>query len=373
MSGSGKTSKGLTLGIVAIGLFLAVALLMRPRGTTDIGDISSSTPQVASAPPALELTDPNAAASIAASEAGDDLPEAIRRYLAANIYPPTSGRLDEGAVDLLQPNRRYEKPKPVDDDSLTYIFTADRYFYTGEDIAAIWLEIFPGDGSIDVSIRRATATAEGADAETVNLKLNAQGNRWSTELPIAETFGNHHGTILLSVAFTYGRNREQIDEIRIFQTPEPPAQLTGTFYDQIVDGSLRTDIGVNVAVPGFYRFDANLYDANGKPIAFAVFKGELVAGHGNIPFDFFGKVLRDAGKPGPYSIGEIRGYRFLDAQHPDRERLPDHSPRYRTQAYTLSQFSDTVYTSPHKENMVSLMLEDEAAGRSLDLPDFASP
>jgi hypothetical protein len=316
---------------------------------------------------------------IAEPEQEQELPPQIQRYLDANVYPPTSGRLTAEATDLLYPNQRYEKPRPLDEDGdVTFVFTADRYYYTGDEVALVWLEVLDGEQPADVDIYQATARAEedgrpGGAPVDLGL-LQSDGGRWSTVLDLAQAFSDHHGTILLEVAFQAEGGEIHSEAIRIFSTPvdRVPAQLSGDFRDSVDDGSLLVELGVDVRESGFFRFDANLYDRNGEPVAFAMFKGDLEPGENWLPLEFFGKILRDQGAMGPYSIEQIRGYRYLEGQTPDRERLVDNLATHQTSRYDAAVFSDAVYTSEHKERMVQLMLEDMAAGRTLDVPDVAA-
>jgi len=308
-----------------------------------------------------------------------ELPPQIQRYLDANVYPPTSGRLTAEATDLLYPNQRYEKRRPLDEDGDgTFVFTADRYYYTGDEVALVWLEVLDGEQPADVDIHQATARAEEEGrpgGAPVDLGLQqSDGGRWSTVLDLAQAFPDHHGTILLEVAFQAEGGEIHSEAIRIFSTPvdRVPAQLSGDFRDSVDDGSLLVEVGVDVRESGFFRFDANLYDGNGEPVAFAVFKGDLEPGENWLPLEFFGKILRDQGATGPYSIEQIRGYRYLEGQTPDREQLVDNSVTHQTSRYDAAVFSDAVYTSEHKERMVQLMFEDIAAGRTLDVPDVAA-
>jgi hypothetical protein len=103
-------------------------------------------------------------------------------------------------------------------------------------------------------------------------------------------------------------------------------------------------------------------------VAFAVFKGELGSGSQTIPLEVFGKVLRDAGVPGPYELRQVRGYRFLDGQYPDRERLADIDGTWTTEAWPLDAFGDAPWAGEHKRRMVELMLEDEANGIPVEAP-----
>ena len=307
-----------------------------------------------------------------------ELPTQVQRYLEANVYPPTSGRLTEEATDLLQPNQRYEQHRPLDEDGeVTLVFTADRYYYTGDEVALVWLEVLDGGQPADVEIYEATARAEERgrpSGELVDLGLQSDGARWSGVLDLAQIFPDHHGTILLEVAFQAEGGEIHSEAIRIFSTPVDriPAQLSGDFRDSVHDGSLLVEVGVDVREPGFFRFDANLYDRNGEPVAFAVFKGDLAPGENWLPLEFFGKILHDQGAMGPYSVEQIRGYRFLEGDTPDRERLADYPVTHKTSPYDAAIFSDAVYTSEHKERMVNLMLDDIDAGLTLDVPAVAS-
>jgi len=119
---------------------------------------------------------------------------------------------------------------------------------------------------------------------------------------------------------------------------------------------------------GFYRFDANVYGADGEPLAFATFKGDLAPGAQTVPLDVYGKVLRDAGVPGPYTIGEVRGYRFLDGQFPDREELAALPASATTAAYPLEAFTDVPHVSAHELHMVELMRDDLERGIPLAVP-----
>ena len=138
------------------------------------------------------------------------------------------------------------------------------------------------------------------------------------------------------------------------------------------NGGLEIEAGIEVYVPGFYRIDANLYDAAGDPIAWAVHKGNLDSHDGVVPLRFFGKVLHDAGRPGPYLLGALRGYLFRDGEFPDRLHMRSHPGRYATGAYTSDEFSPQEWDGEHRQRMVELLLEDERRGITLDAPPTAT-
>lgn len=370
---------GIGVALVVIAFFVLGGQPPRREGTKRKVAVAASVPsRAAKVQPKRPVTEAESPQAEPAAETAEELPPQIQRFLANNIYPPTSGPLTAEATDLLHPNQRYEKPRPVDEDGkVTSLFTADRYYYTGDEVAVVWLEVRDGDRPAAVDIHAATARAEdrdGPSGDPIDLKLRSDGGRWGSVLDLAQVFPDHHGTILLEVAFELEGGEIQREAIRIFSTPVDliPAQFSGKFRDSVQDGSLLVEVGVDVRAPGFFRFDANLYDRNGAPVAFAVFKGDLAPGENWLPFEFFGKVLRDQGAMGPYSIEQVRGYRFLEGQTPDSERLADEPVAHHTSPYDALAFSDAVYTSEHKERMVALMLEDIDAGRTLDVPDVAA-
>lgn len=370
------------IAILLGGAVLSVLLFWLSRSVAT--PAASATPDVAAAPPAEASATP--AAKRVRKPVADtlfaDLPEPIRRFLASTPYPPTSGRLTAAHEDLLRPNARHERHRPIpdtltDDAStiVTWLFTADRWAYVGPDTVRAWLEVKRGDVPVEVQISSATATRESAAGlvgTPETLAFTREGDRLVAELPLAR-FADHFGPIVLAVRFEYEPGRFHEDQLRIQSTPQSHVPgAVAELGDRVSDGNLVLDVGAELRVGGFYRFDANVYDANGEPVAFAMWKGELDAGWQTIPLEVWGKVLRDAGIPGPYTIGEIRGYRFLDGQYPDREMLPPVDATHRTSAWPLEIFRDTEHLGEHELHMAELMLDDLEAGRALVEPPAAA-
>lgn len=342
----------------------------------------------ATAPPAVSAAPPPPGSDVPATApaperarpapASEPLPEPIRRFLEATPYPASSGRLTRAHEDLLFPNRRHERPRPIPDtagappdEQVTWLFTADHWAYVGPDTVHAWLEVRQGDEPVPVEVVAASAVREGRSGpvgEPYALTFRPEGDRLVTELPL-HRFADHHGAIVLTVRFAWAPGREHADALRIFSTPADriPGRFAG-IRDTLHEGSLRVGVDVDLDQAGFYRFDANVYGADGEPLAFASFKGELAPGAQTVPLDVYGKILRDAGVPGPYAIGEVRGYRFLDGRFPDREELPLLPVRAETAPYPLEAFTDVPYVDAHELHMVELMREDLARGVAVVVP-----
>ncbi len=380
-----RSRRAARAGVGAVAVLALVLGLAWWRG----GRGEGAAARVTSPPPAPEPV-AAAAAGIPAAPLPprDQLPEPIRRYLEANPYPPTSGRLTEAHQDLLRPNRRHERRRPVpdslsDDPSgmTSYRFSADRFFYTGDETVRAILQVWRGTEPIEPRIVAASAVAEGragavegAGRDGRPLAFVWERDRLVADLPLTR-FPEHHGPILLTVRFEHEPGRFHEDSIRVFNTPvrRIPARFTGRFRDSLREGHLRVEVELAVEAAGFYRLDANLRSAAGAPVAFAIFKGDLERGTRFVPLEVWGGILRDAGVPGPYTVSEVRGYRFLDGHYPDRELIPDARSSWVTAGHRLADLSDEPFTSEHQRHMARLMLEDLERGISLDVPALPAP
>ncbi|NNL68084.1 MAG: hypothetical protein HKP30_17680, partial [Myxococcales bacterium] len=308
------------------------------------------------------------------------LPEPIQRYLSATPYPASSGRLTAAHEDLLHPNRRFERPHPIpdtlSDDAdavVSVLFTADRWHYEGAAQVDARLSATRAGQPLPLEVLAAHAVREGRgglEGTPVPFGFEARQTEQRARIPLHHDFDDHHGTILLRVQFRYAPGRVHSEDLRVFYTPAAriPGRLTGVGSDAVEDGNLVVLAGVELYEPGFYRIDANLYGPGDEPVAFATFKGELAAGEGSVPLSIYGKVLRDAGVPGPFTVRQLRGYRFQDGSFPDREQLAASDAVHVTRDWPLDAFGDEAHVSEHELRVVELMMEDLERGISLDVP-----
>ena len=311
----------------------------------------------------------------------EDLPEPVRTYLEQTVYPPDSGRLDH-AGDILESNARFERFKRVpgshgSDPDITFLWTADAFRYTSDETIEARFEAKQGE--LPASIRNLEAWAQpegrdGAIGSPFALTFQRDGESRVAKLDLSKKLAEHHGFVVLGVRYTVADVAEQHEQIRVFVTPADaiPAAFTGNFRDEVRDGSLVVEVGVEVYEAGFYRFDANLYGPGGEPVAWAAFKGELSRSDGIVPLRFFGRVLHDLGFGGPYQLRQLRGYLFRDGEFPDRIHLRDYLQPHTTRELALTDFSESEWDGEHRRRMVELMLEDEAAGIPVDVPLLAT-
>jgi hypothetical protein len=366
------------LALAALGALLVLGVWLARRGA----GAAPSGAGVAAAPAAMQ----EAAVALAVADALpplEELPEPVRRLLEATPYPDTSGRLHAGQQDLLEPNRRYERHRPIPDtlshdpaQVVTWRFTSDRYAYTNADAAHVSLQVRRGGEPIEVELHEATAVREGragAEGERERVDFRRDGQELVSDLPL-QLFADHHGVILLKVRFEYERGRFHEDELRIFHTPPDrvPAELSPVARDFVEDGSLVVEVDVDVDRAGFYRIDANVFGAGGEPVAFTFWKGDLESGRQQVPLQIYGKVLHDAGIPPPYTVAQIRGYQFIDGGYPDRAHLPDLPVRHTTASYSLGSFTTLRHDSPQEVRLANMLRQDIASGIGVTPPPSAS-
>ncbi len=379
----------LVFALVLASLCLAIAALWFLNRTS----ITTAPVHTAQAPSAVsgddEAPGPPRAAPAAATPTEPDAPvlpddDPIALYRKQTRYAPTSGVLAPTALDLLEPNRRYERFVPIGDtvdrgsgEEIRFLFTADKYYYEGDEDVKARLEVQRSGRAVPIDIQLSTVEAEGGSGrigEAKPLAFDRDGDVHRARIDLAESFPEHHGPLRLVVRFGFGEGEAQEADLRVFTTPANsiPGRFLGRYRDAPQNGSLLVEAAVEIFDAGFYRFDANLFAHDGAPLAFANFKGHLEPGVRWIPLEFFGLLLIDLGASGPYEVRNLRGYRFLDGHYPDRLRLRDATTTYWTHGYALASFSDEEFTSPEKQRVLELLELDAQQGIALDLPEVAN-
>jgi len=379
-SGGGlPTGRGAQHPILAV-VSLAVAALAMVW-LLILSDATSEHPSQAAVMPAPAGSAQPTAGPSGPKPSRDELPEPVRQYLESTVYPPDSGRLDT-AADLLESNPRFERFKPVPGSygavpDIEFLWTADAFRYTSDETVNARFEARQGAGPVEIRELAAWAQPEGrggAIGKPIDLSFRAEGDAWLAPLDLSRRLADHHGFVVLGVRYTVADVTQQEEKIRIFVTPaqDIPGAFTGSFRETVRNGSLEIEAGIEIYRDGFYRIDANLYGPADEPVAWAVFKGDLSRRDGVVPLRFFGKVLRDLGSGGPYRLAMLRGYQFRDGEFPDRVHLRDFTGSHVTRTFRLAEFSDAEWDGEHRRHMVELLLRDQAAGISLDLPPLAA-
>jgi hypothetical protein len=288
----------------------------------------------------------------------------LTAYRKANVYPPTSRPLTRDQLDLLRPNQRHETIQADDHGhGIQYLFTADRYFVIGDETLTATLDVRRGGKPVPVTIVDAHAVIldpGGHPSPPIAMHYAPSGGVLAAQLAPAGFDLPRQTAIGVLIEFDFGAGRQAAHfDFQYTPTRGIPARFTGTFRDAIDTGSLVIHAGVEVAAPGHYVIDCNLFDAADQPVAWSRFKGELAAGARTADLTFFGKVLVDGNARGPFHIGQLRGARFAPGLDPDLEQMPPFPGSYITHDYPASAFSDAEYDSAEKQRMIQLLGQDQ--------------
>jgi hypothetical protein len=269
---------------------------------------------------------------------------------------------------LLEPNRPAAVTRPTGDPKdrrssdeepkYGYQLTADRHAVTGAESVVFTLSVFEGKAvarrvEADIAIATITAVRTAVAMQGPQGKVQfrddgkggdaAAGDRLytATFVPAEARFKAIGGSYVLNVDFTDPTGIVTSAKQPFLYTPEEaiPARFTGKFKERLENGSLIVQAGLDVKKQGEYIINANLFDRNNHPVAHTTFRGQFDPGSQWVDLLFFGKVLRDQGKPGPYFVRDLRGYRTTGGQAPGREQMPDWPEEYKTRAYSLDKFS----------------------------------
>jgi len=236
------------------------------------------------------------------------------------------------------PAERGAKPE------LYYLFTGDRYAVVGSETLTTTLQAWTDEAKTQpAQINIVSATAGKVALKYAPMQTGALSNTWSPA-----SSGLPAGTYTIDVAFRGPSGAEYHAQLALAFTPKAdvPARFTGKLTDRVDKGSLVVAAALDVVDAGEYIIDANLFDAAGKPIARANFRGELAKGSQTVDLVFYGKIIRDHGVPGPFVVLNLRGYRTRPGEQPNRADMAAHPDDYKTRAYALDVFTSEPWPTP---------------------------
>lgn len=285
----------------------------------------------------------------------------VERYRRQSRFPPNSRPLTWSHGDLIEPNRRYERPKTDEDDpGFRYLLTADRYALIGDDSLDVTLQGWRNEDT--VALQHVSAELQVVQPELgqpVEIGLTSERSRMSARLRPSALFDvSETVRARITTRFEDDRGVEHVDSINLEYTPDEaiPARFTAEYTEAIEKGSLRFRVGIDVRTSGYYVVEANLW-SDGEPVAWTREKVDLSEGRDFVELEFFGKAIRESGLDGPYEIGQLRGFRFDEARAPDMDRVAasDDTVVYRSRAHSVDAFSDHPWDSEEKRRKLSAL------------------
>lgn len=385
---SWRRRSGLLLALALLGLALGVALVVRhgsseePPGPEAPAEVPAPAARRA---PSRAWVDrgPSATAApekgVPASRAGAQArlaraQEKLEHYRAATRYPPTSRPASEHP-DRLRLHPDAERTRSLDPDGSTLLTVGqDRTFVTAEETARLWVRCQSESGArvpCDVSRGQVSVVNDGS-APPSDLRAplvfrdDGQGgdlaadDGTSTALlqPKALGMGQVEGTLRVDLEVTDHRETAH-PFFTLVTTGGVPARFTGAVSEELVGGSLRLGVGLEVQRAGRYVIHGRVDDARGQPLAWLEFNDELPAGARQAPLVVFGKLIRDQHPAFPLTLRDLDGFLLLEDAYPDRKVVTSlEGPVHRTALYREEQFSDAEWTSEERTRYLDRFQKD---------------
>ena len=315
-----------------------------------------------------------------------------RQYLEWAQYPPDSRPMTDKQVDILKAHIPPAIPMPLNPgtfeatdaqhDPTIFVFVGDKNMVSEGQAITLRLKVMRGDPQQAQSriavhkLKGILYAGKGALAEYAFYDDGTHGDavagdwEYSTQaiLP-ADKLADFAGSVFVSAHFTYalpdgGQPAERKAHARYsFQYQSAiPLQFTGRFRENMVDGSLVVQAGIQVAQSGDYFLRALFEDKDGEPLLYADFEGRLHQRQREVPFTLFGRILKQNAKGGPYKLMRITGHLRQHKTMPPKLFVAPIEGGYTTRPHAVTAFSDTVWNGPEKTRRMAMFDNIEAIG-----------
>ncbi|NNL95385.1 MAG: hypothetical protein HKO64_07145, partial [Xanthomonadales bacterium] len=245
-------------------------------------------------------------------------PSALDQFRERTRYPASTRKINENSFDLLNPGARHENrqalPGPDNPDlAWQVLFTADRFFVTGDEPILISLQLWNrGEAVLPESVSlQAEAVGPGDRRAPVMLAARSDGKAKTTVFEPNKHWPEYLGRVRVGAKFSARDLKPQSGELDFFFTGKErvPAHFTGTFRDFMAGGDLLIEVGLDVHRDGIFRIDGNLFDRAGKPFGWARFEGPLAQGNAVAALRYYGLLFHDAEAQAPFTLRNLHGYR----------------------------------------------------------------
>ncbi|MEZ4441994.1 MAG: hypothetical protein R3B72_23070 [Polyangiaceae bacterium] len=326
---------------------------------SDAGPSGAAFVPVAASRVAAPSPHDGAAARRAEAEAARDA------YLESARYPPHSRPLSRAQGDLLDPERRHDRVRrSVEDAQASYLLTADRYRVIGEESLGLELSAERAGRPAMVRVEAVEVVELGGHGRWSLPDLAGTGAPWRGAVSAASLEIAHGAQIRVEVTFAIDGSAPEMAVLNasIRPTSASPGAFTGRFTSEEVEGSLVVEAEVEVTRAGWFVLDANLWDAEGEPVAWSRAKRALEVGRAWVRFEFFGRVLVERGARAPFRVAQLRGERIALDEEPAELPLDRYEGDYTTPDFPRSRWSDAAWDSPAKRRKLDKLAEIAARG-----------
>jgi Domain of unknown function (DUF4785) C-terminal domain len=304
--------------------------------------------------------------------------QVLADYEAFAVYPPWSRPADGSQVHVVEWNKGLDSGSQAfsteDGDEVRADLVTDRmYAGPGQPITArvrvwrvtssgkapvdfdatgeieVWDPSQPTSDGFDHGWRRVGVVPFGAPREEDGMAVSTAQ---LTPSAIAELASTARDARLIAWV-SHGHDSHPY-AIALRYSAGDPVVVLGRGAERVGRSGLEVDLRVDVKVAGATRLQATLYDRAGEQ-AIAVFdrRVELAAGRHTVTLAFFGRIIRERGLTGPYTVRSIHGISEVPGAEPPTVfwSWPE---VVQTRAYGPDDFSGDAWSSPEKDRKVAL-------------------
>lgn len=245
--------------------------------------------------------------------------------------------------------------------------TQERVFLAGDESARITITLVDADDRpLPLRITRAVlheATPPGRTATTAEAVLafsDNAGTLSTTVQPAAQGFGGFAGLVRLDVWMEHAGQPGTI-YFDLIYSPEQAARWLPGVRESLVDGSLEFALQAEVRIAGRYVVSARVDDANGQPVAVALFNDDLAAGTREFRLPVFGRLIRDRDPAFPLRVRDVEAFLLKPDAYPDRVMLPRLAGVvHESRRYAPAQFSEALWSSDERTRYLAELGRDVA-------------
>lgn len=297
---------------------------------------------------------------------------ALDGYRTAAQYPHESRPAAEHA-DQLRPfepiaeDRALRMPGGSATQGVHLKTTQERVFASGSESSRITLKLTDDNGrTLPLRVTRAVqkeVTAPGRTAVTAEYAMpirNDDGLLSAVMQPATQGFATFAGTVRLELMLDYAGQPGFI-YFDLVYSPETAATWLPGVREASSAAGIDFFLKAQVIVPGRYVVSARVDDANGKPLALALFNDEVKAGAAEFRLPVFGKLLRDQQPAFPLVLRDVEAFLLKPDAFPDRVMLPRRAGAvHSSKSYPLASFSDAEWSSEERDRYLTELGKDVA-------------
>lgn len=346
---------GLPLALITL---ITLILWWQTPGTSTASPVTSNAPaarqQGSTPPPATPAKTTPITTKVNLTERVEiamqqQFAEVATAYAAELAYPPYSRPLTKADVQLLHPNHYVVQPIPLQDGASAAIVLPQYRFIYPDTISARLAITGLVASQVELSL-----IAEETGKLLAQQPMLAKDKDFTAELSASKDW---QGPLKLQVRFR--ANGEQMQLHTGIEYQQPVAFITGVADAYAEGADLVIPLKLRVDQAGTYRIRANLFSAQGLPLAHLVSSARLNSGNVSLPLRAYKAVLAEV--DGPYLLNTfIVELRSPAPGTPGRYGYSEQA-EYAVPFYGLEQLSDEPW-QPEQSELMRLQFLNQLAG-----------